>query len=48
MRPQGVFPDLLRSRFKLACRRYGITNERLEVDCSKFVPPTLDGQMRLF
>jgi DNA repair photolyase len=47
MRPQGVFPDLMRSRFKLACKRHGITNERLEVDCSRFTPPALDGQLSL-
>ena len=45
--PQGAFAELLRTRFRVACRRYGIANERLAVDCSKFVPPSLDGQMRL-
>ena len=45
--PQGAFADILRTRFRLACRRYGITNERMGVDCSQFRPPALDGQLSL-
>src|SRR3569833_2220328 len=42
--PQGAFADLLRTRFRLACKRYGITNERMGVDCSQYRPPALEGQ----
>jgi DNA repair photolyase len=40
MRGQGVFADLLRRRFELACRRHGFARAReLQLDTSRFVPP---------
>lgn len=47
MRGEGVWADLLRRRFRLACRRFGLEGERLALDCSQFVPPEVDGQLRL-
>ncbi len=52
MRPSGVWADLLRTRFRVACRRAGIggdaQGEMFELDCSAFRPPEVGGQMRLF
>jgi DNA repair photolyase len=45
---QGVWADLIRARFKLACRRAGIGKARFELDCSRFRAPEVGGQMRLF
>ncbi|KZC40664.1 MULTISPECIES: PA0069 family radical SAM protein [Rhodanobacter] len=40
MRGQGVFADLLRKRFELACRKHGLGRAReLQLDTSRFVPP---------
>jgi DNA repair photolyase len=47
MRPTGVWPDLIRARFDLACKRAGIGRHRFELDCSRFRPPDLGGQLRL-
>lgn len=51
MRPTGVWADMFRARFRLACKRAGVghgkTAPRFELDCSKFRPPELGGQMRL-
>ena len=47
MRGEGVVADLLRRRFRLACRRFGLDDERLELDRSRFVPPEPGRQMRL-
>jgi len=47
MKPSGVWAELLRARFRLACRRAGIRNERFELDCSVFRPPESNGQLRL-
>lgn len=35
----GVFADLLRNRFKIACKRYGISNERSSLRTDLFTPP---------
>ena len=52
MQPKGVWADLLRSRFRIACKRAGIgqgeAKHRFELDCSRFRPPEVGGQMRLF
>lgn len=48
MRPSGIWADLIRSRFKLACKRAGIDKSKFELDCTRFRPPELGGQMRLF
>jgi DNA repair photolyase len=47
MRPEGAWADLFRDRFRIARRRCGIVNQRIELDCSEFRPPSLDGQLRL-
>lgn len=47
MKPQGVWPDLLRARFRLACKRAGIGRTKFELDCTGFRPPDLGGQLRL-
>ena len=45
--PQGVWADLLRTRFKVACRKEGIGKTRFELDSSRFCAPQVDGQLRL-
>ncbi|MBB4641224.1 PA0069 family radical SAM protein [Rhizorhapis suberifaciens] len=48
MRGRGVWADLLRTRFKKACLRYGLnTTERLNLRTDLFRPPAGD-QMELF
>lgn len=47
MQPKGVWADLLRSRFRIACKRAGIGKHRFELDCTRFRPPEVGGQMRL-
>lgn len=47
MRPNGVWADLVRARFRLACKRAGLERQRLNLDCSQFVPPSPAGQLRL-
>lgn len=47
MKPSGVWADLLRARFRLACRKAGIGGKRMELDCSQFRRPEIGGQMRL-
>ncbi|RDC60099.1 uncharacterized protein HME9302_01298 [Alteripontixanthobacter maritimus] len=50
-RPKGVWADLFRARFNLACKRAGIGGgigrNRFELDCTAFRKPAQDGQMRL-
>lgn len=50
MRGQGVFAELLRRRFEIACRRYHLGHAReLALDTSRFVPPRkLSPQGELF
>lgn len=48
MQPKGVWADLFRSRFRVACKRARMGKYRFELDCSNFRPPELGGQMRLF
>jgi len=47
MKPQGVWADLFRSRFRLATKRLGINKVELELDCSRFKRPNPDGQLSL-
>jgi len=47
MKPSGVWADLFRSRFRLARKRAGIANAKVELDSSGFVPPGQNGQPRL-
>ena len=40
MRGQGVFAELLRKRFEVACRKHGFGRAReLQLDCTRFAPP---------
>jgi DNA repair photolyase len=49
MKPQGVWADLFRQRFRKACARWGINRaEDLTLDCRQFRAPALDGQLPLF
>jgi DNA repair photolyase len=49
MRGEGVFADLLLHRFKLAVKRLGFNQERVELRTDLFDPPVpKGGQMRLF
>ena len=49
LKGEGVYADLFRRRFELACRRNGLNRERrLELDTSRFVPPRSGPQMGLF
>lgn len=47
MRPKGVWADLFRARFRLACRRAGLQPARFDLDTTAFVAPRLDGQLHL-
>ncbi len=48
MKPQGVWADLFRTRFRLAARRLGMNEARLELDSTQFRRPSIGDQMRLF
>lgn len=48
MKPQGVWADLIRSRFRAACRRSGIAQQHPALDCSQFRAPPQGGQLSLF
>lgn len=47
MKPKGIWADLFRTRFRLACQRLGLNREMPELDCSQFVAPRSDGQLSL-
>ena len=51
LKPTGVWADLFRTRFRIACKRAGIgsqsTQNRIRLDCSRFRKPEVGGQMRL-
>ncbi len=51
MKPGGVWADLFRARFRLACKRAGIgegeETPKFELDCMRFRKPEVGGQMRL-
>lgn len=48
MRPQGVWAELFRTRFRIASKRHGMTKGRFELDCCAFRPPNTSGQLQLF
>lgn len=48
MRGQGVWADLMRTRFRRAMRTYGLDRPAVELRSDLFVPPERDGQLRLF
>ena len=45
---QGEFAELLAQRFRKAVQRFGLDRPEYELDCSRFVPPSLSGQGSLF
>ena len=45
MKPQGVWADLFRTRFRLACKRAGILQQQIVLDTAQFRAPRLDGQL---
>ena len=47
MKPQGVWADVFRTRFRIATKRLGMNRTQPRLDCSKFERPSLDGQLRL-
>jgi len=47
MKPSGVWADLFRSRFRVACKRAGLGKAKFELDCTQFRPPAVGGQLRL-
>lgn len=44
----GIFAELLAQRFQLASKQLGLNERHYRLDCSKFVRPSLDGQLTLF
>ncbi len=47
LKPKGVWADLFRSRFRLACKRAGIENTVIKLETVAFRSPLKDGQLRL-
>jgi len=47
MKPSGVWADVFRTRFRLACQRLGLNREQPVLDCGQFVRPEVGGQLRL-
>ncbi|RJY10176.1 PA0069 family radical SAM protein [Aurantiacibacter aquimixticola] len=48
LRPIGVWAELFRARFRIACRRAGIEKMRFELEVGHFRRPGAEGQLRLF
>jgi DNA repair photolyase len=53
MRGTGNYAALISARFRIACRRFRLNEhgggrQPAELDCTKFVPPSPAGQMKLF
>jgi DNA repair photolyase len=49
----GNYAELMEKRFEIACRRFGLNSReaprgRAELDCSRFKPPSIGGQMSFF
>lgn len=47
MKPRGVWADVFRTRFRIACQRLGLNREPPPLDCGQFAAPERDGQLRL-
>jgi DNA repair photolyase len=45
---KGTLADLLAQRFDKAIKRFGLDKPSAELDCNRFVPPSLSGQASLF
>jgi DNA repair photolyase len=44
----GNYAELMQKRFDIACRKFGINQrEALDLDCSRFRPPSCGGQLSL-
>jgi DNA repair photolyase len=49
MKGEGLFAELIAQRFRAACRRLGLNDRELKLDCSRFRPPQGDAaQLELF
>lgn len=48
MKGEGPLAQLLRKRFALAKKKWGMESPMPPLDCSRFRPPNLDGQQSLF
>lgn len=47
MKPDGVWAQLFRRRFRVATRRLGMNEREVQLDCGKFRAPAADGQLSL-
>jgi DNA repair photolyase len=47
MKPEGVWADLFRRRFRLAARRFGMNQNSFDLDVNQFRRPSPDGQLSL-
>jgi DNA repair photolyase len=47
MKPQGVWAELFRTRFRLATRRLGMNQVEIDLDRSQFRRPSPEGQLSL-
>jgi DNA repair photolyase len=47
MKPQGVWADLIRTRFRVALKRAAIPQAKAALDCSQFRAPAIDGQLSM-
>lgn len=48
MRGSGPWADLIRTRFKIAARKLGLNQTKIQLRSDLFVPPRSDGQLALF
>jgi DNA repair photolyase len=48
MRGEGELADLLHTRFRIACKRFGLEPHQRQLDVSQFRRPSRDGQMDMF
>ena len=46
-KPNGVWADLFRTRFRIACKRAGIENKPITLETVAFRSPRIDGQLSL-
>ncbi len=47
MKPDGVWASLIRTRFRLACKRLGMNASRFDLDCGQFRKPAANSQLSL-
>jgi DNA repair photolyase len=47
MKPQGVWADLFRRRFRIACAKLGMNGVKIDLDCGAFRKPGANGQLSL-